>query len=1300
MHEYLITERLLTVALENAQVAAGERIGRLNINLDPDAGYTPDAIRFYFEQLAQNTPADGAELVFTMTSSPQHIQLQSVEISGKENGMTSAPVRAIAREVVTIDGNEAAAHVAYKTSEVVAIYPITPASPMGELADLWSVHDDKNIWGTTPQVIEMQSEGGAAGAVHGSLQTGALTTTFTASQGLLLMIPNMYKIAGELTSTVFHIAARSLAAQGLSIFGDHSDVMAARSTGWAMLFANSVQEVMDFALIAHASTLKARIPFLHIFDGFRTSHEVSKIEKLTDDDICAMIDHDLVQAHRARALSPDRPVMRGTAQNPDIYFQARETVNPYYAATPAIVQEMMDKFTLLTGRHYHLYDYVGAPDAERVIVLMGSGAEAAEETVSYLRKQGKKVGLLKVRLYRPFASEQFVAALPATTKTIAVLDRTKEPGSAGEPLYQDVITAVSEGLAAGTAPFTTMPRIVGGRYGLSSKEFTPAMIKGVFDELAQAKPKNHFTVGIIDDVSHTSIDYDPNFDIEPEETIRAIFWGLGSDGTVSANKNSIKIIGEETDNDAQGYFVYDSKKSGARTISHLRFGAKPIHSPYLISKANLVAVHQFGFLQRYDVLREAKEGGIFLLNAPYSPDEVWEQLPAPVQKTIIEKQLRFYVIDGYSVAQEVGMGGRINTIMQTCFFGLLNQLVPKAKSDDMVSSLTSETAIEKIKAAIRKTYGKRGEAVVRKNFAAVDSTLLHLYEVNVPTCVTSTIGLAAPVPAAAPDFVRNITAKMIAGEGDLLPVSALPVDGTYPTGTTQWEKRNIALEVPVWDPDVCIQCGKCVLVCPHAVIRAKVTSDAALADAPEGFLHSNARWREMPGLQYTLQVAMEDCTGCTLCVEACPAKNKRAVGRKAINMEPQAPLLEQGRAHWDFFLQLPEQPMTAANGHGPQPIELHYNNVKNVQLLQPLFEFSGACAGCGETPYLKLISQLYGDRAIIANATGCSSIYGGNLPTTPWSKNAEGRGPAWSNSLFEDNAEFGLGMRLALDKQHAYASELVNRLRSLIGEALADALLSADQTTAAGIQAQRARVAELKTKLTGNGDVAARDLLSLADVLVDRSVWIVGGDGWAYDIGYGGLDHVLASGRNVNILVMDTEVYSNTGGQSSKATPLAAVAKFAAGGKPSGKKDLGLLAMSYGNVYVAKIAMGASDAQTLKAIEEAEAYPGVSLVIAYSHCIAHGINMAKGMEQQALATKSGHWPLYRFDPRRKAEGKNPLQLDSKAPQIALKEYLYNENRYTVLTQSDPAAASTLLAEAQKYVDEHWKKLEAMAAEPV
>jgi pyruvate-ferredoxin/flavodoxin oxidoreductase len=1198
---------------------------------------------------------------------------------------------------VTIDGNEAAARVAFKVNEVIAIYPITPASPMGELADLWSAQGKKNIWDTTPMVVEMQSEGGAAGAVHGALQAGSLTTTFTASQGLLLMIPNMYKIAGELTSTVFHIAARSIAAQALSIFGDHSDVMAARATGWAMLFANSVQESNDFALIAQASTLKARVPFLHIIDGFRTSHEINKINPVSDDVIRAMIDDELVRAHRARSLSPDRPFIRGTAQNPDVFFQARETANPFYAATPEIVQAAFDQFASLTGRQYRLFDYVGAPDAERVIVLMGSGCETAEETINYLVERGEKVGMLKVRLYRPFSATHFLQALPETVKTIAVLDRTKEPGSAGEPLYQDVLTAVSEGFLSGETPFAQLPRIVGGRYGLSSKEFTPAMVKGVFDELAKPKPKNHFTVGIIDDVTNTSLDYDPTFDIEPDEVVRAVFWGLGSDGTVSANKNSIKIIGEETPNYAQGYFVYDSRKAGARTVSHLRFGPAPIHSTYLINRANFVAVHQFGFLQRYKVLEPAQEGAIFLLNSPFGPDEVWDQLPREIQQTIIDKKLQFYVIDAYKLAQELGLGVRINTIMQTAFFAISGVL-------------PSDEAITKIKEAIRKTYGKRGERIVQQNFNAVDAAVSHLFKVAVPEQVTSVIAMPPVVPPEAPEFVQNVTAKMIAGDGDLLPVSALPCDGTYPSGTTKWEKRNIALEVPVWEPDICIQCGKCVLVCPHAVIRAKVADEKALAGAPDGFKTAPARWREMPELKYTIQVAVEDCTGCSLCVEVCPAKDKRAVGRKAINMEPQLPLREQGRKHWDFFLDLPDFVSSSNgrvyhNGQGDKvyvetpPVEqpqLNFTNVKNIQLLEPLFEFSGACAGCGETPYLKLISQLFGDHSYIANATGCSSIYGGNLPTTPWSLNKAGRGPAWSNSLFEDNAEFGLGMRLTLDKQTAYAKELVDELRNLIGDELADALLSADQSDMTGIAAQRERVATLKAKLEGVDDPRARDLYSLADVLVKKSVWIVGGDGWAYDIGYGGLDHVLASGRNVNILVMDTEVYSNTGGQSSKATPLGAVAKFAAGGKPTPKKELALMAMAYGNVYVAQVAMGASDTQTVKAILEAESYDGPSIIIAYSHCIAHGINMAKGMEQQKLATQSGFWPLFRYDPRLKAQGKNPFQLDSKAPKIPLETYVYNENRYRMLKQSDPKRAEELLSEAQQTVLERWYQYEQMA----
>ncbi len=1186
------------------------------------------------------------------------------------------------RPMVTIDGNEAAAHVAYRTNEVIAIYPITPSSPMGEWADQWSATRATNIWGTTPLVQEMQSEGGAVGTVHGALQTGALTTTFTASQGLLLMIPNMYKIAGELTSTVFHIAARSLAAQGLSIFGDHSDVMAARSAGWAMLFANSVQEVLDFALIAQASTLESRLPFLHVFDGFRTSHEVMKIEMLHDDDIRHMIDEELVRAHRARGLTPDHPVMRGTAQNPDTYFQSRETVNPYYHATPGIVQALMDRFAARVGRQYHLFDYVGAPDAERVIVLMGSGAEAVEETVAHLLSTGERVGVLKVRLYRPFAVEHFLAALPTTTRTIAVLDRTKEPGASGEPLYQDVLTALVEGWPG------PLPKVIGGRYGLSSKEFTPAMVKGIFDELAAPSPKNHFTIGIVDDVTHSHLRYDPAFSVEPPEVVRAMFWGLGSDGTVGANKNSIKIIGEETDHFAQGYFVYDSKKSGARTISHLRFGPAPIRSTYLIDRANFVAVHQFGFLERYDVLANAEPGATLLLNSTHGPAEVWDHLPRLVQGKILEKRLRLHVIDALDVARQTGMGGRINTIMQTCFFAI-SGVLPR------------DEAIAQIKHAIAKTYGKRGEAVVQKNYDAVDATLANLHEVTIPAAISSTLEMPPAVPADAPAFVQEVTAMMIAGRGDELPVSALPVDGTYPTGTTRWEKRNIALEVPVWDAEVCIQCGKCVLVCPHAVIRSKVYDNVLLAKAPATFRSTVPRWKELAEQRYTLQVAVEDCTGCTLCVEICPAKNKSQVGRKAINMEAQLPLRDTERANWDFFLEIPEFPRYApptSDGEAAAPAAMRFTNVKNVQLLEPLFEFSGACAGCGETPYLKLVSQLYGDHAIIANATGCSSIYGGNLPTTPWTTNKAGRGPAWSNSLFEDNAEFGLGMRLTLDKQVEYARELVRHLAPALGAELTDALLTADQDDDAGLEAQRQRVLQLRALLAGHTDPAARDLHSLADVLTRKSVWIVGGDGWAYDIGFGGLDHVMASGRNINILVLDTEVYSNTGGQASKSTPLGAVAKFASGGKPMGKKDLGLMAINYGHVYVAQIAMGADDAQTLRAIREAEAYDGPSLVIAYSHCIAHGINMAKGLDQQRLAVESGHWPLYRHDPRRVATGENPFQLDCKAPRIPLKQYIYNETRYRMLVQSNPEAAAELLEHAQAAVHARWARYAAMAGQ--
>ncbi len=1183
----------------------------------------------------------------------------------------------MSRLQVTIDGNEAAAHVAHQVSEVIAIYPITPSSPMGEWADQWSAEKRPNIWGLIPTVVEMQSEGGASGAVHGAMQAGSLTTTFTSAQGLLLMIPNMFKIAGELTPTVFHIAARSLACQGLSIFGDHSDVMACRATGFAMLSSNSVQEVMDFALIAHAATLEARVPFLHFFDGFRTSHEIMRIEQLTPDDMRAMMNEEAIRAHRARALTPDRPVLRGSAQNPDVYFQGRETVNPYYLACPTIVQNTMDKFARIVGRQYRLFDYVGAPDAERVIVMMGSGAETAQETVEHLTARGEKVGLLKVRLYRPFSVEHFLAALPRTVKAIAALDRTKEPGGAGEPLYQDVLTALAEAVAAGKAPFPTMPRVIGGRYGLSSKEFTPAMVKGIFDEMCKAAPKNHFTIGIVDDVTHTSLEYDPTFSTEAPETVRCLFYGLGADGTVGGNKNSIKIIGEETDNYAQGYFVYDSKKAGAITVSHLRFGPKPIHSTYLISQASFVACHQFSFLERIDVLKAAAPGATFLLNSPYGPEEVWDHLPRAVQKQIIDKQLRFFVIDAYQVARDVGMGQRINTVMQPCFFAI-SGVMPR------------QEAIAAIKKSIQKTYGKRGEAVVKKNFAAVDASLDRLYEVKVPDRVTSAFDMRPPVPAEAPEFVQKVTATILAGEGDSLPVSAMPADGTYPTGTTRWEKRNIALEIPVWDTEVCIQCGKCVLVCPHAVLRAKVYSPDLLAGAPAGFKSAPARWREFKEMRYTLQVAPEDCTGCRLCVEVCPAKNKRETRLKAINMAPQAPLREQERVNWDFFLSLPEMDRTALSLH----------QVKDDQLLQPLFEFSSACAGCGETPYLILMSRLFGDRALVANATGCSSIYGGNLPTTPWTSNQAGRGPAWSNSLFEDNAEFGLGMRLALDAQRTYAEQLLTRLAGRLGDELVTALLTADQSTEAGILAQRERVKVLKEKLKGESAPEARDLLAVADALVKKSVWIVGGDGWAYDIGYGGLDHVLASGRDVNLLVLDTEVYSNTGGQMSKATPRGAVAKFAAGGKPLIKKDLALLAMTYGNVYVARVAMGANDMQTVKAFLEAEAYPGPSLIVAYSHCIAHGYDLAYGAEQQKAAVQSGYWPLVRYNPRLAAQGKNPLQLDSKAPSLPLDKYVYNETRYTMLAQSDPAAAKELLELAKRDVENRWRLYEHWAAMPV
>jgi pyruvate-ferredoxin/flavodoxin oxidoreductase len=1170
------------------------------------------------------------------------------------------------RKMVTIDGNEAAAYVAHKVNEVIAIYPITPSSPMGEHADDYSASGKPNIWGTVPLVVEMQSEGGASGAVHGALQAGALTTTFTASQGLLLMIPNMFKIAGELTSTAFHVSARTVATHALSIFGDHSDVMAVRSTGWALLSSNSVQEVGDLALIATAATLEARVPFLHFFDGFRTSHEINKAELLSMEDMRAMIDDDLVLAHRQRALNPERPFIRGTAQNPDVFFQARETCNPFYLKTPAIVQRVMDKFARVVGRQYRLFDYVGAPDAERVIVMMGSGAEVAHEAVEYLAGQGEKVGLLKVRLYRPFSIEHFVAALPETVRIIAALDRTKEPGAAGEPLYLDCVTAIVE---SGHSS-----KVLGGRYGLSSKEFTPAMVKGVFDNMAEAQPKNHFTVGIEDDVSHASLAYDPALNIEPDDVVRAVFFGLGSDGTVGANHNSIRIIGEHTPNYAQGYFQYDSRKAGTVTASHLRFGPRPIRQTCLIESASFVACHQFVFLEQFDVLEKAARGATFLLNAPYGPNEVWDRLPARVQQEIIDKELEFYTIDAYRVAKETGMGVRINTIMQTCFFAL-SRVLPK------------DQAIAAIKEAIRETYGRRGEKVVQQNFAAVDQALANLFRVEAMDHVTSEIAMPPVVPPEAPEFVQKVLAPIMARQGDLLPVSALPMDGTFPSATTQWEKRNIALEIPVWEPDVCIQCAKCAIACPHAAIRFKVYDPALLKDAPPTFKHDKARGKEFEGLVATIQVAPEDCTGCGMCVNICPAKDKREPKRKAINMAFQPPIRFSERENYAFFLNLPDFDRT----------QVKISTVKGSQLLRPLFEYSGACAGCGETPYVKLLSQLFGDRALIANATGCSSIYGGNLPTTPWAVDVHGRGPTWSNSLFEDNSEFGLGFRLTVDKQTEFARELVNQLRGTIGDELADAILNAEQVTEADIAAQRTRVAELKNKIADLDTPEAIQLNSLADMLVKRSVWILGGDGWAYDIGYGGLDHVLASGRNVNVLVLDTQVYSNTGGQMSKATPRGAVAKFAAAGKPLPKKDLGMIAMTYGGIYVAQVAMGANDTQTVKAFLEAESYNGPSLIIAYSHCAMHGFNLRFGFDQQQLAVDSGAWVMYRYDPRRAAQGLNPLQLDSKAPKTPLKDYVYNETRFKMLTQSDPERAADLLELAQQDVQKRWRMYEQLAS---
>jgi len=1172
---------------------------------------------------------------------------------------------------VTVDGNEVAAHIAHKLSEVIAIYPITPSSPMGEWADAWSAAGRPNLWGTVPQVIEMQSEGGAAGALHGALQAGALCTTFTGSQGLLLMIPDMFKIAGELTPTVFHVAARTVATHALSIFGDHSDVMAARTTGWAMLCSGSVQAVQDLALVAHAATLEARVPFLHFFDGFRTSHEVNEIWGVTDDQIRAMVDDDLVRAHRERALTPDRPVLRGSAQNPDVFFQAREAANPFYLAVPDIVQKYMGRLTELTGRHYRLFDYVGADDAERVVVVMGSGCGVVQGAVRDLLGRGEKVGVVKVRLFRPFSAEAFVEALPPSVRSIGVLDRTKEPGALGEPLYQDVVTALAEQVAAGK--LEGMPRIIGGRYGLSSKEFDPAMAEAVFAELAKDEPKNHFTVGIFDDVTHTSLEVDRSAYKEPENVVRAVFFGLGSDGTVSANRSSVKIIGENTDLYAQGYFVYDSKKAGSVTVSHLRFGPEPIRSSYLIREANFVACHQFHFLEQMDVLDIAAPGATFLLNSPFGPGEVWDRLPVEVQEQIIEKRLRFYVVDGYRVAREAGLGSRINTVLQTCFFAISNILPP-------------ERATLAIKEAIRRSYGKRGQAVLDQNYAAVDAALAALHEVTVPERPAGDLHRRAVVPPDAPEFVQKVTAMMIAGKGDLLPVSALPPDGTFPTGTARWEKRSIALEIPIWDPDICIDCAKCAIVCPHAAIRMKVYDPGVLEGAPETFKHKAWRAKDFPGKLMTIQVAPDDCTGCGVCVDICPAHSKEVVRHKSINMESKLDHLEAERANFEFFLSIP--PMDRR--------EVKVASLKGSQMLEPLFEFSGACAGCGETPYLKLLTQMFGDRILVANATGCSSIYGGNLPTTPWSVDHDGRGPAWSNSLFEDNAEFGLGMRLALDHHVTYARDLLHRMADVIGQDLVAGILGADQGDEAGIFDQRERIAELKRRLEGIGTAEARDLAAVADSLVRKSVWIVGGDGWAYDIGFGGLDHVLATGKDVNIVVLDTEVYSNTGGQSSKATPRGAVAKFSAAGKPTAKKDLGMIAANYGNVYVAQVALGADNPQTVKAFAEAESYPGPSLIIAYSACIAHGIDMSTSMSHQLDAVRSGYWPLYRYDPRLAAENEHPLQLDSKKPTVPLREFAMKEARFAMLARSHPEEAERLMALAQEDIDERWRLYEQLA----